>query len=223
MFPPTSVWSEAPIVPSTDRDRTVTPRTTPSVFTVLYPSSSNAVVVMSWPIMRPLSSPEDDTARAVRRLERAERVVDVGETIRARHQFAQLQASFLMHGDELRDVLLRLARSVNGTNQPLLLHDERKQRDRRPRVGARESCDDDGAALLRARKRAGDRRGAADGIEHDVGASAPRPFAHGSRHVATRIKGVRRTELFGNRQRRRTPVDGDDLFTARNCRALDDV
>src|SRR5438874_9741655 len=50
MLPPTIVWSDAPIVPSTDRDRTVTPRTTPSVFSVRHPSIANAVVVRAWSI-----------------------------------------------------------------------------------------------------------------------------------------------------------------------------
>src|SRR5512143_2214164 len=57
MSPPTSVCSEAPIVPKTDRDRTVTPRTTPSVFAVRYPSIVKAVVVIAGSIalMRALS------------------------------------------------------------------------------------------------------------------------------------------------------------------------
>ena len=46
MLPPTSVCSPAPIVPKIDRERTVIPRTTPSVRTTRKPSSSNCVVTM---------------------------------------------------------------------------------------------------------------------------------------------------------------------------------
>src|SRR5207249_10511304 len=46
MLPPTSVCSEAPMVPSTDRDRTVMPRTTPSDLVVRYPSIVSVVVVI---------------------------------------------------------------------------------------------------------------------------------------------------------------------------------
>src|SRR5437764_11661184 len=47
MLPPTSVCKPAPIVPKIERERTMMPRTTPNVFTIRYPSSSNAVVVMA--------------------------------------------------------------------------------------------------------------------------------------------------------------------------------
>ena len=46
MLPPTSVCSDAPIVPNTDRERTVTPRTTPRFWVIRNPSSPNAVVVI---------------------------------------------------------------------------------------------------------------------------------------------------------------------------------
>src|SRR5437588_3898757 len=47
MLPPTSVCKPAPMVPKIERERTMMPRTTPNVFTIRYPSSSNAVVVMA--------------------------------------------------------------------------------------------------------------------------------------------------------------------------------
>src|SRR5438270_13997476 len=47
MLPPTSVCKPAPMVPKIERERTIMPRTTPNVFTIRYPSSSNAVVVMA--------------------------------------------------------------------------------------------------------------------------------------------------------------------------------
>ena len=47
MSPPTSVCSPAPIVPNTERERTMLPRTTPSVLSIRYPSSVNAVVVIA--------------------------------------------------------------------------------------------------------------------------------------------------------------------------------
>jgi hypothetical protein len=46
MFPPTSVSSDAPIVPKMLRERTVTPRTNPKVLTTRYPGKSNAVVTI---------------------------------------------------------------------------------------------------------------------------------------------------------------------------------
>src|SRR5215471_12927538 len=48
MLPPTSVCSPAPMVPMMERDRTVTPRTTPRFLVTRYPSSANAVVVIAW-------------------------------------------------------------------------------------------------------------------------------------------------------------------------------
>src|SRR6267143_979739 len=53
MLPPTRVCKPAPIVPKIERERTMMPRTTPNVFTIRYPSSSNAVVVMA-AFMRPI-------------------------------------------------------------------------------------------------------------------------------------------------------------------------
>src|SRR5438874_2531429 len=47
MLPPMMVCSDAPMVPSTERERTVTPRTTPSVLTVRQPSIVKAVVVIA--------------------------------------------------------------------------------------------------------------------------------------------------------------------------------
>jgi hypothetical protein len=48
MLPPTSVCNDAPSVPTIDRERTVIPRTTPSVLVVRYPSRPSAVVVIAW-------------------------------------------------------------------------------------------------------------------------------------------------------------------------------
>jgi hypothetical protein len=45
MFPPKKLWMLAPKLPTTDRDRTTIPRTTPKFFIVRYPATSNAVVV----------------------------------------------------------------------------------------------------------------------------------------------------------------------------------
>src|SRR5438270_7979118 len=53
MLPPTRVCNPAPIVPKIERERTMMPRTTPNVFRIRYPSSSNAVVVMA-AFMRPI-------------------------------------------------------------------------------------------------------------------------------------------------------------------------
>src|SRR6266404_2481978 len=53
MLPPTSVCNPAPMVPKIERERTMMPRTTPNVFTIRFPSSSNAVVVMA-AFMRPI-------------------------------------------------------------------------------------------------------------------------------------------------------------------------
>src|SRR6185312_3169333 len=50
MFPPTSVCSPAPMVPNTDLERTIIPRTTPSVRETRYPSRSKEVEVMLWGI-----------------------------------------------------------------------------------------------------------------------------------------------------------------------------
>src|SRR5947209_3416125 len=47
MLPPINVCSPAPIVPTMDLERTMMPRTTPSVFTTRWPLSSNAVVVIA--------------------------------------------------------------------------------------------------------------------------------------------------------------------------------
>src|SRR5487761_61360 len=46
IFPPTIVCSDAPIFPKMLRERTMIPRTSPSVRTTRYPGSSNAVVTM---------------------------------------------------------------------------------------------------------------------------------------------------------------------------------
>src|SRR5579862_5152231 len=54
MFPPINVCNEPPMVPNTDRDRTVIPRTTPSERTVRYPSSENAVVVICTSMSSPV-------------------------------------------------------------------------------------------------------------------------------------------------------------------------
>src|SRR3954470_19370667 len=47
MLPPTMVWNVAPSVPSIERERTVTPRTTPRLRVMRWLVSSNAVVTMS--------------------------------------------------------------------------------------------------------------------------------------------------------------------------------
>src|SRR5947208_5044202 len=47
MLPPTSVCKPAPIVPTIDRERTMIPRTTPSVLTIRWPLSSKPVVVVA--------------------------------------------------------------------------------------------------------------------------------------------------------------------------------
>src|SRR5437588_8805530 len=57
MLPPTIVCNDAPIVPRTDRERTVTPRTTPSVLTVRHPSIVNAVDVIECSIAGFIASP----------------------------------------------------------------------------------------------------------------------------------------------------------------------
>src|ERR1700686_5116605 len=46
ILPPTRVWRPAPMVPKIERDRTIMPRTNPSVCTTSWPCSSNWVVVM---------------------------------------------------------------------------------------------------------------------------------------------------------------------------------
>src|SRR5439155_7654559 len=46
MLPPRMVWSEAPRLPSPERERTVMPRTTPRPFTIRWPSRVNVVVVI---------------------------------------------------------------------------------------------------------------------------------------------------------------------------------
>ena len=46
MFPPTIVCRVAPKVPMIERERTTMPRTSPNVWTVVYPSIAKAVVVM---------------------------------------------------------------------------------------------------------------------------------------------------------------------------------
>src|SRR5258705_722941 len=47
MFPPVIVWNVAPRVPSMERERTVTPRTTPRLVTMRWGGSSNAVVTIA--------------------------------------------------------------------------------------------------------------------------------------------------------------------------------
>ena len=53
MCPPSSVSTRAPIVPKSERERTVTPRTTPSDSTMSYPSSVNVVEVIASSIGSP--------------------------------------------------------------------------------------------------------------------------------------------------------------------------
>src|SRR5512146_3387488 len=67
MCPPRRVWSFAPTVPMIERERTVTPRTTPSAWTTSYPSSVNVVLVISGPMSAappaPLARQDDDDAQ----------------------------------------------------------------------------------------------------------------------------------------------------------------
>src|SRR5512137_2682574 len=67
MCPPRRVWSFAPRVPTIERERTVTPRTTPSAWTTAYPSSVNVVLVISGPMSAgspaPFARQDDDDAQ----------------------------------------------------------------------------------------------------------------------------------------------------------------
>src|SRR5512143_928269 len=67
LCPPRRVGSFAPTVPTIERERTVTPRTTPSAWTISYPSSVNVVLVISGPISTgppaPLARQDDDDAQ----------------------------------------------------------------------------------------------------------------------------------------------------------------
>src|SRR6476661_1474986 len=50
MWPPNTVCSLARVVPTIERERTVTPRTTPSAWTMWCPSRVKVVLVISGPI-----------------------------------------------------------------------------------------------------------------------------------------------------------------------------
>src|SRR5262249_27064131 len=66
MLPPTSVCRLAPSVPSTERERTVMARTTPSGFVTRYPSSESAVRLIVWRSAMALAPPAWIAAAAAR-------------------------------------------------------------------------------------------------------------------------------------------------------------
>src|SRR5438046_9947467 len=70
--------------------------------------------------------PANHTSRAVAGRQRRERVVDLVERVGPRNELAQLQPAFLIQRHEARTVARRLPRSVDRSDQALLLHRERK-------------------------------------------------------------------------------------------------
>src|SRR5208282_4142384 len=64
ILPPTRVSSDAPSVPRLLRERTVTPRTSPKLFTTRYPGKSNAVVTIFGFTLTPMDSSPRSSADA---------------------------------------------------------------------------------------------------------------------------------------------------------------